>query len=88
MRKTAITIFGALLISGLAVQVATASEHHGRKAYDRGYDRSDLRRAYNQVLGPIDTAPGMLDPTNGFSFGGRDPSWVGGKDPSFNPSGS
>ena len=90
MRKTAITIFGALLISGLAVQVAAASEHHGRKAYDRGYDRSDLRRAYNQVLGPIDTAPRMLDrpDTNGFGFGGRDPSWVGGKDPSLNPSGS
>ena len=88
MRKTAITIFGALLISGLAVQVAAASEHHGRKAYDR----SDLRRAYNQVLGPIDTAPRIVDrpDTNGFGFGfgGRDPSWVGGKDPSLNPSGS
>jgi len=90
MRKTTLTIFGALLISGLAVQVAAASEHHGRKAYDRGYDRSDLRRAYNQVLGPIDAAPRMLDRsnTNGFGFGGRDPSWVGGQDPSLNPSGS
>jgi hypothetical protein len=86
MRKTTLTMFGALLISGLAVQVATASEHHGRKAYDR----SDLRRAYNQVLGPIDVAPRALDRSdiNGFGFGGRDPSWVGGKDPSLNPSGS
>jgi hypothetical protein len=90
MRKTTLTIFGALLISGLAVQVATASEHHGRKAYDRGYDRSDLRRAYNQALGAIDAAPQILvrPDTNGFGFGGRDPSWVGGKDPSLNPSGS
>jgi hypothetical protein len=91
MRKTALTIFGALLISGLAVQIATAAEHHGRKAYyDRGYDRSDLRRAYNQAIGPVVTTPQMLDrsDTNGFGFGGRDPSWVGGKDPSLNPSGS
>jgi hypothetical protein len=90
MRKTALTIFGALLISGLAVQVATASEHHGRKAHDRAYDQSDLRRAYNQSLGPIDAAPQMLDrsDTNGFGFGGRDPSWIGGKDPALNPSGS
>ncbi len=87
MRKTTLTIFRALLISGLAVQVAAASEHHGRKAYDRGHDRSDLRRAYNQVLGPV-VAPQMIPDTNGFGFGGRDPSWVGGKDPSLNPSGS
>ena len=87
MRKTALTIFGALLISGLAVQMATASEHHARKSY---YDQSDLRRAYNQAIGPIDATPRALDRTdmNGLGFGGRDPSWVGGKDPSFNPSGS
>jgi hypothetical protein len=90
MQKTVLTIFGALLISGLAAQMATASEHHGRKAYyDRGYDRSDLRRAYNQWNGSIYATPRILDPsdTNGFGFGGRDPAWVGGKDPSLNPSG-
>jgi hypothetical protein len=81
MQKTALTIFGALLISGLAVQMATAAEHHGRKAYDR----SDFRRAYN---GPVDAAMQRLYPLapSGFGFGGRDPSWVGGKDPSLNPS--
>lgn len=80
MQKTALTIFGVLLISGLAVQMATASEHHGRKAYDR----SDFRRAYN---GPIDAAIRTLYPldTYGFGFSGRDPSWVGGQDPSLNP---
>jgi hypothetical protein len=91
MRKTVLTIFGALLISGLAVQMAAASEHHARKAYyDRSYDRSDLRGAYDQALGPIDAAPAMIDrlDTNGFGFGGRDPSWVGGKDPSLNPAGN
>ncbi len=87
MRKTALTIFGALLISGLAVQMATASEYHARKAH---YDRSDLRRAYDQWNGPIYVSPRTLDgsDTNGLGFRGRDPSWVGGQDPALNPSGS
>jgi hypothetical protein len=33
MRKTALTILGALLIAGSAIQMATASEHHARKAH-------------------------------------------------------
>jgi hypothetical protein len=33
MRKTVLTILGASLIIGSAVQMATASEHHARKAY-------------------------------------------------------
>ena len=88
MRKTALTIFGALLISGLAAQMAAASEHQGRKAhYDRASDRSDLRRAYNQWNGPIAATPRMLDrsDTNGLGY---DPSWVGGKDPNLNPAGN
>ncbi len=81
MQKTALTIFGALLISGMAAQMATASEHRGNKAYfGRDYDRSVLRRAYNQVNGPIYAAPQMLD-----RF---DASRPGGEDPSLNPSGS
>ena len=76
MRKTALTIFGALLISGLAVQVAAASQRHHSKAYI-GRDMSDLRKAYNQVNGPIDVAPRVLD-----RF---DPSRPGGEDPVFNP---
>ena len=43
MQKTALTIFGALLISGMAVQMATASEHHGSKAYF-GRDLSEFRQ--------------------------------------------
>jgi hypothetical protein len=79
MQKTAITIIGALLISGLAVQMATASEHHMK-----------LRRAYNQFNGPVGaTPPARYNwDTNGFGFGGRDPSRVGGEDPSLRPSGS
>jgi hypothetical protein len=33
MKKTVLTILGALLITGSAVQMATASEHHLRKAH-------------------------------------------------------
>jgi hypothetical protein len=79
MQKTALTIFGALLISGLVVQMAAASEHHRSKAYF-GRDLSDLRRAYNQVNGPIYVAPRVFD-----RF---DPSRPGGEDPTLNPSGS
>jgi len=79
MQKTSLTIFGALLISGLAVQMAAASEHHRSKAYF-GRDLSELRGAYNQVNGPINFTPRVLD-----RF---DPSRPGGNDPSLNPSGS
>ena len=79
MRKTALTIFGALLISGVAVQMAAASPHHRSKAYF-GRDLSDLRGAYNQVVEPISVKPRLPD-----RF---DPSRPGGEDPTLNPSGS
>lgn len=79
MQKTALIIFGALLISGMAVQMAAASEHHRSKAYF-GRDLSEFRRTYNQVNRPIDATPRMLD-----RF---DPSRPGGEDPALNPSGS
>jgi hypothetical protein len=79
MQKTVRTILGALLISGLAIQMATASEHHTK-----------FRRAYNQWNGPVVVAPPARYnwDTNGFGFGGRDPSRVGGEDPDIRPSGS
>ena len=80
MQKTALTIFSALLISGLAVQTVAASDHHSR-----------FRRAYNQMTTP---SPGVT-PTiryiwenNGLNVGGSDPSRVGSEDPMFHPSGS
>jgi hypothetical protein len=79
MQKTVITFLGALLISGLAVQMATASEHHTK-----------FRRAYNQWNGPVVVVPLARYnwDTNGFGFSGRDPSRVGGEDPDLRPSGS
>jgi hypothetical protein len=79
MQKTVLTILGALLISGLAIQMAAASEHHTK-----------FRRAYNQWNGPVVVTPTARYnwDTNGFGFSGRDPSRVGGWDPSLHPSGS
>jgi hypothetical protein len=65
--------------------------HHGR-----AYDQRHFRGAYDQLNGPFHAAPrtfaapGTLDrvDTEGFGFGGfsgRDPSRVGGEDPSLNP---
>jgi hypothetical protein len=79
MRKTALTIFGALLISGLAVQTAAASQHHRSKAYF-GRDLSDFRGSYNQVNGPAQVTPRVPD-----RF---DPSRPGSEDPTFNPPGN
>jgi hypothetical protein len=53
MKKTALTIFGVLLISGLAVQIAAASPHHHRGKVHL----SHFRGAYNQVSGPISVGP-------------------------------
>jgi CHASE3 domain sensor protein len=52
MRKTVLTILGALLIAGSAVQMATASEHHVRKSYRASIATSQqFRNAYNSIEG-------------------------------------
>ena len=56
MRKTVLTILGALLIAGSAVQMATASEHHVRKAYRAPIAASQqFRNANNSVEGGAST---------------------------------
>jgi hypothetical protein len=80
MQKTALTIFSALLISGLAVQTVAASERH-----------KQFRRAYNQAMsGAPDVSPTVryIWGNNGFGLGGNDASRVGGEDPTLRPSGS
>jgi hypothetical protein len=87
MRNTALTIFGALLISGLAMQMATASEHHRSKAYfGRDYDREVILRAYNRVNGPINRPTYVNSHVFDNPFSDRtDPSWIGDQDPSLKP---
>ena len=50
MRKAIINILGALLITGSAVQMATASEHHMRKAYRAPVSASEQFRKANNSL--------------------------------------
>ena len=80
MQKTALTIFSSLLISGLAVQTVTASEHQAR-----------FRRAYDQMTngsqGVAPTSRYIWD-NSGLGAGRSDPSRVGGEEPTFRPSGS
>jgi hypothetical protein len=76
MQKTTLTIFSALLISGLAIQTVAASEHHQR-----------FRRAYNQVT-TEPTAPAIRYMWENNGLGVTDRSRVGGEDPAFRPSGS
>jgi hypothetical protein len=89
MQKTAVTVFGALLISGMAVQMAAASSehrHHVTKANFSRHHAADFRGAYNQVNGPINVSvtSGALLPHD-TDFRRFDPSWIGDKDPSLNP---
>jgi hypothetical protein len=52
MRNTVLTILGALLIAGSAVQMATASEHHVRKPYRAPIAASQqLRNSNNSIEG-------------------------------------
>jgi len=58
MRKTILTILGALLISGSAVQMATASEHHVRKAYRAPISASQqFRNANNSIESRANSVP-------------------------------
>jgi hypothetical protein len=87
MQKTALTILGALLISGAAIQIAAASEqhHHVTKANYSRHNQADFRGAYNQVR-PVNvsvTPPAVYRTEEGFRL--PDPSWIGGQDPSLNP---
>jgi hypothetical protein len=76
MRKIVLTALVTSLVAASTIQMASATERHVHKTY------RDFRGAYNQVNMP---APRNIE---NFGFGGRDPSRVGGEDPSLNPSGS
>ena len=56
MRRTILTILGALLITGSAVQMATASSYHVRKAYSAPVALSQqFRNANNSTDGRAKT---------------------------------
>ena len=75
MQETVVTIFGASLITLSAISMATASEHHARRAHDqRGY-----RGSHNQLSEPSYAILGTRAGRNIENFGicGRDPSKSG-----------
>jgi hypothetical protein len=84
-RKTMTNLktLSAVIILSAAVATPAFAKEHGR-AYDR------YRGAYNQLSGPSYAIPETRAGRNieNFGFSGSDRSWVGGKDPSLNPSGS
>ncbi|HZR76520.1 hypothetical protein [Bradyrhizobium sp.] len=86
MQRTALTIVGALLISGMSVQMAAASEHHHQTKTNLARQQAEFRGAYNQVR-PINAGvvTPMLYSTDTADFRRADPSWIGGRDPSLNP---
>jgi hypothetical protein len=57
MKKSALSILGALLIAETAVQMAAASEHHMRSG--RGHHRWD--RSHDQLREPSFSNPQMRD---------------------------
>jgi hypothetical protein len=84
-RKTMTNIktLSAVIILSAAVATPVFAREHSR-ALDR------YRGAYNQMSGPTYVVPDSQAGRNieNFGFSGRDPSRVGGWDPSLHPSGS
>jgi len=81
-----IVILSASLASPVFAQDAGV---RGPARYDRSYDQRNFRGTYNRLNEPFYAAPRTEEGRNieNFGFSGRDPSWVGGEDPSLNPSG-
>lgn len=71
----------------LSAAVATPAFAHATK-HVRAYDATNLRRAYNQVVVPSYAIPQGEVNLENLGLSGKDPSRVGGWDPSLNPSGS
>jgi hypothetical protein len=76
------TLSAAIILSAaVATPVIAQPAHHARANY---------RGAYNQITEPSYAVPSTQAERNieNFGFSGRDPSRVGGEDPSLRPSGS
>lgn len=84
---TAISVLLTGIASPVFAQDAGVSEP---KHHVLVHQLRNLRGVYNQFNGPLYSTPPTLDRSdiNGFGFGGRDPSRVGGEDPSLNPTGN
>jgi hypothetical protein len=83
MLSAVMILSAAIATPAFAQDVSAVAPHHAR-THDRNY-----RRTYDQVNGPSYATPASRDGVENFGFsardGVRDPSRVGGQDPSFNP---
>ncbi len=81
---SAVAVLAAAFATPVFAQDAgvVAPTHHGRTHHQR-----DFRGAYDQSNAPYATPLSNEDRLNieNFGFSGRDPSRVGGEDPSFRP---
>jgi hypothetical protein len=83
---TKLKTLSAVIIVSAAIATpafAQGSSHHSRA-------NDQFRGSYNQLNGSAYAVPQTQDRQDieNFGFSGRDPSRVGGEDPSLNPSGS
>ena len=53
MRKQVLTVFGALLVTGMTIQAAAATTHHARKA---GHTRVSVTRQPRNAFGSVPPA--------------------------------
>ena len=82
-----LAILSAIIASPAFAQNTGVQEptHHVRT---HGY--RNFRGAYDQLNTPVYAAPRAFDSPDidGFGFRGRDPAWVGDRDPSLRPAGT
>jgi hypothetical protein len=88
---TKMKTLSAMIILSAAITTPVFAQDAGLRGPGSRYgleSQSGLRGAYNQVNGPSHAAPRTGNGSNIENFGSRDPSRMGGQDPSFNPSSS
>ena len=84
-------ILSAVVILSTAIAAPVFAQDAGlsRSPHARVYDQLNFRGAYNQSNGEFYAQPLTNEERRNledFGFSGRDPSRVGGEDPSLNPS--
>jgi hypothetical protein len=85
---SAIVIFSAAVATPVLAQDASVSRPRHAQFHAQVYDQSNYRGAYNQSNETFYAQPLTNEErrnVENFGFSGRDPSRVGGEDPSLNP---
>ena len=85
---TKMETLSVVLILSAAVTTPVLAQDAGVRGPGTRYGLAPHRGAYNQLNGPSYATPRTANGWNieNVGFSGRDRSWVGGEDPSLNPS--